>query len=845
MEDYPDSHPLPSVNIEQEMRQSYMDYAMSVIIGRALPDVRDGLKPVHRRVLYAMHDLGNEWNRPYKKSARVVGDVIGKYHPHGDSAVYDTLVRMAQDFSLRYPLIDGQGNFGSVDGDPPAAMRYTEVRMTRITSEMLADIDRETINFIPNYDDTSHEPAVLPSKFPNLLVNGSSGIAVGMSTNIPPHNLGEVIDALLALIENMDLGNMDLMEYIPGPDFPTGAYIHGRSGVRSAYETGRGIVQMRARTSIEEDEKTGKSRIIAHEIPYQVNKARLIERIADLVNEKRITGISDLRDESDRDGMRIVVELKRDVVPHVVLNQLYKMTPLQDSFGVILLAIVDGRPRLLTLKDTLLHFLEHRREVVRRRTAFDLQKANDRLHLLEGLKIALDNLDPVLHAIRYGQNPASVRQALMDRFSLTETQAQAILDMRLQRLTQLEQGKILSEHSETLSAIASLQRILASPEKIDGVIKEELSDLRSRFSDERRTEILPASADLSDEDLIAEEDVVVTISHAGYIKRNPLTEYRSQRRGGKGVVGATTREEDFVEHLFISSTHAFLLFFSSIGKVYWVKVHEIPQGSRMAKGKAIVNLLPLQEREKISAFLPIREFQDDGFIVFATRKGQVKKTKLMAYANPRRGGIIAITLGAEDEVIGVQLTDGKQEILLSTRNGKAIRFVEEEVRATGRGTSGVRGITLEEADEVVSLEILNQEATLLTVSSQGYGKRSRIEDYRLQARGGKGISTMRTTDKTGEVCGVRQVKEDDGLMLVTDSGKIIRLRVAELRVIGRNTQGVKLFNVGADGYVSSIALVAEEEARKVENTETVLNLHSMEEEQHEHSGRPNGPGFYP
>ena len=820
MEDYSDSHPLPSVNIEQEMRQSYMDYAMSVIIGRALPDVRDGLKPVHRRVLYAMHDLGNEWNRPYKKSARVVGDVIGKYHPHGDSAVYDTLVRMAQDFSLRYPLIDGQGNFGSVDGDPPAAMRYTEVRMTRITSELLADIDRETINFIPNYDDTSHEPAVLPSKFPNLLVNGSSGIAVGMSTNIPPHNLGEVIDALLALIENTDLKNRDLMEYIPGPDFPTGAYIHGRSGVRSAYETGRGIIQMRARTSIEEDEKTGKSRIIAHEIPYQVNKARLIERIADLVNEKRITGISDLRDESDREGMRIVIELKRDVVPHVILNQLYKMTPLQDSFGVILLAIVDGRPRLLTLKDTLLHFLAHRREVVRRRTAFDLQKANDRLHLLEGLKRALDNLDPVLHTIRHGQNPARVRQALQDQFALTETQAQAILDMRLQRLTQLEQEKILSEHRETLGVIDSLQSILASPEKIDGVIKEELTDLQSRFADERRTHILSASADLSDEDLIAEEDVVVTISHAGYIKRNPLTEYRSQRRGGKGVVGATTREEDFVEHLFISSTHAFLLFFSSIGKVYWVKVHEIPQGSRMAKGKAIVNLLPLQEGEKISAFLPVREFQDDGFIVFATRKGQVKKTKLMAYANPRRGGIIAITLGADDELIGVQLTDGKQEILLSTRNGKAIRFAEQEVRATGRGTSGVRGMTLEEGDEVVSLEILNQEATLLTVSSQGYGKRSRIEDYRLQSRGGKGVSTLRTTDKTGLVCGVLQVKEDDGLMLVTDSGKVIRIRVAELRVIGRNTQGVKLFNVGAAGYVSSIALVAEEDAeRQDENTE--------------------------
>lgn len=837
MEDHSDSQPLPSVNIEQEMRQSYMDYAMSVIIGRALPDVRDGLKPVHRRVLYAMHDLGNEWNRSYKKSARVVGDVIGKYHPHGDSAVYDTLVRMAQDFSLRYPLIDGQGNFGSIDGDPPAAMRYTEVRMTRITSEVLADIDRETVNFIPNYDDTSHEPAVFPSKLPNLLVNGSSGIAVGMSTNIPPHNLGEVTDALLALLEDQTLENRDLMQYIPGPDFPTGAFIHGKAGIRSAYETGRGIIRMRARMSIEENEKTGRSRIIAHEIPFQVNKARLIERIADLVNEKRITGISDLRDESDREGMRIVIELKRDVVPEVILNQLYKMTPLQDSFGVILLAIVDGRPRLLTLKDALMHFLEHRREVVRRRTAFDLKKAGERLHLLEGLKIALDNLDPVLQVVRQGQNPASVRQTLMDQFSLSETQSQAILDMRLQRLTQLEQEKILSEHNETVSLIAALQRTLASAEKIDAVIKEELADLRSQFSDERRTEILPDSADLSDEDLIAEEDVVVTISHAGYIKRNPVTEYRSQRRGGKGVVGATTREEDFVEHMFISSTHAFLLFFSSIGKVYWVKVYEIPHGSRTAKGKAIVNLLPLQEGEKISSFLPIREFQDDHFIVFATRKGQVKKTELMAYANPRRGGIIALALGADDEVIRAQLTDGQQEILLSTKKGKAIRFAEGEVRATSRGTFGVRGITLEEKDEVVSLEILNQEATLLTVSSQGYGKRSSLEAYRVQSRGGKGASTMRTTEKTGEVRGVRQVTEDDHLMLITDSGKIIRLRIAELRVIGRNTQGVKLFNIGAQERVSSLALVAEDEVQEESevsregNGEGTLNSHPTEERQ--------------
>lgn len=835
MEDHLDSQPLPSVNIEQEMRQSYMDYAMSVIIGRALPDVRDGLKPVHRRVLYAMHDLGNEWNRSYKKSARVVGDVIGKYHPHGDSAVYDTLVRMAQDFSLRYPLIDGQGNFGSIDGDPPAAMRYTEVRMTRITSEVLADIDRETVNFIPNYDDTSHEPAVFPSRLPNLLVNGSSGIAVGMSTNIPPHNLGEVTDALLALLEDQTLENRDLIQYIPGPDFPTGAFIHGKAGIRSAYETGRGIIRMRARTSIEENEKTGRSRIIAHEIPFQVNKARLIERMADLVNEKRITGISDLRDESDREGMRIVIELKRDAVPEVILNQLYKMTPLQESFGVILLAIVDGRPRLLTLKDALMHFLEHRREVVRRRTAFDLKKAGERLHLLEGLKIALDNLDPVLQIIRQGQNPASVRRTLMDQFSLSETQSQAILDMRLQRLTQLEQEKIVSEHNETVSLMAALQRTLASAEKIDAVIKEELADLRSQFSDERRTEILPDSADLSDEDLIAEEDVVVTISHAGYIKRNPVTEYRSQRRGGKGVVGATTREEDFVEHMFISSTHAVLLFFSSIGKVYWVKVYEIPHGSRTAKGKAIVNLLPLQEGETISSFLPVREFKSDRFIVFATRKGRVKKTELMAYANPRRGGIIALTLGADDKVIRAQLTDGQQEILLSTKKGKAIRFPEGEVRPTGRGTFGVRGITLEEKDEVVSLEILDQEATLLTVSSQGYGKRSSLEAYRVQSRGGKGASTMRTTVKTGEVCGVRQVAEDDHLMLITNGGKIIRLRIAELRVIGRNTQGVKLFNIGAQERVSSLALVAEDEVQEESDTtgegngDGTLNSHPTEE----------------
>jgi DNA gyrase subunit A len=840
MEKDSSNHPIP-INIEQEMRQSYMDYAMSVIIGRALPDVRDGLKPVHRRVLYAMSELGNDWNRSYKKSARIVGDVIGKYHPHGDMAVYDTIVRMAQEFSLRYPLIDGQGNFGSIDGDPPAAMRYTEIRMTRIAGELLADIDRETVDFIPNYDDSSREPVVLPAKLPNLLINGSSGIAVGMSTNIPPHNLGEVIDALLALLDTPQLTSLDLMQYIPGPDFPTGAFIYGTASVREAYETGKGIVQMRARTSVETDKRSGRNIIVAHEIPFQVNKARLIERIAELVNEKRIEGIADLRDESDRDGMRIVIELKREAIPTVVLNQLYKLTPLQESFGVILLAIVDGRPRLLTLKDTLTLFLSHRREVVRRRILFDLGKAKDRLHILEGLKIALDNLDAILQLIRFGQNPANVRQGLMAQFSLSENQAQAILDMRLQRLTQLEQGKILSEHGETVALIAHLQAVLASPKEIDAIIREELADLRKRFADERRTQIISETADLSVEDLIAEEDMVVTISHEGYIKRNPATLYRSQRRGGKGVVGATTREEDFVEHLFVSSTHSFLLFFTTIGRVYWVKVHEIPQSGKTTKGKAIVNLLPLREGEKISAYLPVREFQDGYFIVFATRKGLVKKTELMAYANPRRDGIIALAIEEDDEVIGVRLTDGKQEILLSTKKGQAIRFSEEEVRPTGRGTYGVKGITLEGGDAVVSLAILSQGATLLTVSSRGYGKRSEVDEYRLQSRGGKGIITMRTNDKTGDVVGVRQVTDEDHLMLVTDSGRIIRLRMVELRVIGRNTQGVRLLNVGPDERVVSLALLAEKED-DVEAEESVVvieetaavagdvNNHTAEEE---------------
>ena len=811
MESPSPNHDLVTVNIEQEMRQSYMDYAMSVIIGRALPDVRDGLKPVHRRVLYAMSELNNDWNRAYKKSARIVGDVIGKYHPHGDVAVYDTIVRMAQDFSLRYPLIDGQGNFGSIDGDPPAAMRYTEIRMTRIAGEMLADIDRDTVGFAANYDDSTREPIVLPAKVPNLLINGASGIAVGMSTNIPPHNLGEVSNALIALLDDPSLNNTDLRRYIPGPDFPTAGFIYGTSGIREAYETGKGIIQMRARTSVETNERTGKNTIIVNEIPFQVNKARLIERIAELVNEKRIDGISDLRDESDREGMRIVIELKRDAIPNIVVNQLYKMTPMQESFGVILLAIVDGRPKLLTLKDTLTLFLKHRREVVKRRTAFDLKKAQDRLHILNGLKIALDNLDAILQIIRQGQNPATVRSTLMAQFSLSENQAQAILDMRLQRLTQLEQGKIIEEHNETVTLIKRLQEILASTQEIDAIIKEELIDIKNRFADERRTQIVSETIDLSAEDLIAEEDMVVTVSHEGYIKRNQVTLYRSQKRGGRGVVGANTREEDFVEHLFVSSTHSFLLIFTTKGRVYWVKVHEIPQASRTARGKALINLLPLREGERISAFLPVREFKEGNFVVFATRKGLVKKTELMAYSNPRRDGIIALALEDDDEVIGVRLTDGQQEILLSTKSGQAIRFSEEEVRPTGRGTYGVKGITIEETDAVVSLETINKEATLLTVSARGYGKRSEVDGYRIQSRGGKGIITMRTTEKTGEVVSMRQVKDDDHLMLVTDSGRIIRLRMAELRVIGRNTQGVRLVNTGPDERVVSLALLAEKE----------------------------------
>ncbi len=720
------------VYIEDEMRQSYMDYAMSVIIGRALPDVRDGLKPVHRRVLYAMYDMGNTWNTAYKKSARVAGDVIGKYHPHGEMAVYDTIVRLAQDFSMRYPLVDGQGNFGSIDGDPPAAMRYTEIRMSRLADEMLADLEKETVDFVPNYDDSLREPTVLPSRIPNLLVNGASGIAVGMATNIPPHNLGEVIDGLIEMVARPEITIKELMEYIPGPDFPTGGFIHGKAGIVQAYEEGRGIVQMRGKVFTETVKRTGREQIIVSEIPFMVNKTRLIEQIAELVNEKRIEGISDLRDESDREGMRIVIELKRDAVAEVIINQLYKHTALQESFGVNMLAIVEGRPRVLTLKQALKAFLDHRKEVVTRRTAYDLRKAEERLHILEGLKIALDHLDAVIALIRAAREPKAAKEGLMQNFALSEVQAQAILDMRLQRLTGLERDKILEEHKQTLELIAKLRTILADEKEIYRIIVEELQEIKKNYGDARRTEIIDRTEEISIEDLIVEEDMVVTISHEGYIKRNPAALYRAQRRGGKGKIGTTTREEDFVEYLFVASTHSYILFFTTVGKVYWIKVHELPQAGRAARGRPIVNLLNLEQGERVSAFLPVKEFQEGRYVVFATKRGLIKKTELMAYANPRASGIRAIAIEANDEVISVRLTDGNQEIILTTSEGQSIRFKESHVRATGRDTYGVVGMSLEQDDSVVNMEISSLGADILTASEKGYGKRTPMNEYRLQ-----------------------------------------------------------------------------------------------------------------
>ena len=802
-----------TVNIVDEMRKSYMDYAMSVIVGRALPDVRDGLKPVHRRILFAMHDLNNDYNKPYKKSARVVGDVIGKYHPHGDTAVYDTIVRLAQDFSMRHPLIDGQGNFGSVDGDSAAAMRYTEIRMDRLAHELLADIDKDTVDFGPNYDDSLQEPLVLPCKFPNLLVNGSEGIAVGMATKIPPHNLGEVIDGLIALIDDPRISIDELIEKIPGPDFPTAAFINGREGIIDAYKKGRGIVQMRARALVEIDRRSSREAIIITELPYQVNKARLIEKIADLVKNKKIEGISDLRDESDRDGMRIVIELKRDMIPGVVLNQLYKMTAMQSSFGIIMLAIVSGQPKILNLREVLDCFIDHRREIVTRRCVFELKKAEARAHILHGLKLALENLDEVIQLIKGSATPAAAKQALIARFSFSDIQAQAILDMRLHRLTGLEQDKIIEELKQILAQIARLKEILSSEIEILNIIKLELIELREKFANPRRTEIIARTADLTLEDMIVEEDMVVTVTHGGYIKRNAVSLYRAQRRGGKGRSGIKTKEEDFVENLFVASTHSYILIFTSLGKVYWLKVHEIPQGGHASRGKAIVNLLQLASDEKIRTILPVKKFEEGKYIVTATARGIIKKTELMAYSNPRVGGIIALTIDEGDSLVEARLTDGKRDLLLASRDGKSIRFPESDIRAMGRPARGVRGMNLAAEDEVVSLQSVtdNTSLALVTVTENGYGKRTDIEEYRTQSRGGKGIITIKTNERNGRVVAIKMVDDESDLMFITNRGKLLRTKVKNIRAIGRNTQGVRMMVLEEGEVIVSVAKLAEKD----------------------------------
>ncbi len=805
------SRPAQRRTVQDEMCRSYLDYAMSVIVGRALPDVRDGLKPVQRRILYAMYELGNEYGKPHKKSARIVGDVIGKYHPHGDTAVYDALVRMVQDFSLRYPLVDGQGNFGSVDGDSAAAMRYTEIRMAKIASELLSDLDKETVETVPNYDGSLTEPRVLPARIPNLLVNGSAGIAVGMATSIPPHNLGEVLDALVALIANPEITVDALMECIPAPDFPTGGILYGLEGVREAYRTGRGSVQIRARAFIEKAKKGDRESIVITEIPYQVNKARLIEKIADLARNKEIEEISDIRDESDRDGMRVVVELKKDTVSEVVLNNLYKQTQLQTSFGVQLLAIVQNQPRTLSLKQMLEEFLAFRKEVVTRRTLFLLKKAEARVHLLEGLKIALDHLDAVIKLIRRSKDPKEAKDGLVAKFGLTELQAQAILDMRLQRLTGLEREKILQELKDVKAEIARLKKILAEEKELLRVVADEFQEIQKAYADLRRSQIVRETKDIRLEDLIVDEEMVVTVSHTGYIKRNPISLYRTQRRGGRGKVGMGTKEEDFVESAFIASMHTYIMFFSNTGKVYWLKVHELPEASRAAKGRAIVNLLSLSPGESISTILPVKEFVEGKHVVTATAQGVIKKTEIMEYSRPRAGGIIAMGLNEGDQLIATAITSGEDEVFLSTRHGMSIRFREEDVRAMGRAAVGVRGIDLEEGDAVVGMEILRPQGMLLTATENGFGKRTGIEEYRVQSRGGKGVITLKVTEKTGAIVGVAQVSEGDDVMLITDSGKIIRMAVDEIRVIGRNTQGVRLIGLQENERVASLARLAEKE----------------------------------
>jgi DNA gyrase subunit A len=802
---------MPEISIESEMKKSYLDYAMSVIIGRALPDVRDGLKPVHRRILYAMRELKNDWNKPYKKSARIVGDVIGKYHPHGDSAVYDTIVRMAQDFSLRYPLVDGQGNFGSVDGDPPAAMRYTEIRMMRLAHQMMEDLDKETVDFTPNYDESLTEPAVLPANIPTLLVNGSSGIAVGMATNIPPHNLSEVIEALKALVDNPDIDLPELMAYVPGPDFPTAGIIYGTSGIKSAYQTGRGIIRIRARALVEKDKRTGRETILITEIPYQVNKARLIEKIAALVKDKQIEGISFIRDESDREGMRIAIGLKKEQVAGVVINQLYRHTQMENTFGIIFLAVVENRPQVLNLKELLEHFIAHRKEIVIRRTRYLLRKAEERAHILEGLKIALENLDEVVALIRKAATPKDAKDGLMQRFELTAVQAQAILDMRLQRLTGLEQEKILSEYKDLLKDIAWYQEILGSERRVLTIIKEELTAIQSEFGDRRRSEIISATKELTIEDMIVEEDMVVTISNSGYIKRNPITLYRSQRRGGKGKTAMGTKDEDFVARLFVASTHHTFLFFTNKGRVHWRKVYEIPQAGRLSRGKAIVNLLNLESDERLATVLDVPEFEPGKYVIMATRSGMIKKTDIMAYSRPRAGGIIALGLTSGDELIAARITDGTQNVFLCSVHGKSIRFHEADVRPTGRIARGVRGMTLAQGSYLIGMEVLSHGQTLFAVTENGFGKRTLIDEYPVHRRGGKGVITIKTTERNGHVVAILLVNDVDELMLMTDIGKIIRMPISGISVISRNTQGVKLIGMDPDERVVGAARLAEKE----------------------------------
>jgi DNA gyrase subunit A len=819
------------INLEDEMQQSYLDYAMSVIVGRALPDVRDGLKPVHRRVLFAMNELGNDWNKPYKKSARIVGDVIGKYHPHGDTAVYDTIVRMAQPFSMRYMLVDGQGNFGSVDGDSPAAMRYTEIRMAKIAHSMLEDIDRETVDFIPNYDGSENEPSVLPARIPNLLVNGSAGIAVGMATNIPPHNLTETINACIAMIDNPGIDLRELIEHLPGPDFPTAGIINGAAGIHQAYKTGRGRIYVRARTEVETDEK-GRERIIVTELPYQVNKARLLEKIAELVKDKKIEGITGLRDESDKDGMRMVIELRRGEVSEVVLNNLFQHTQMQNVFGINMVALVDGQPRTLNLRQALELFLRHRREVVTRRTLFDLRKARDRAHILEGLAVALANIDEVIELIKKAPNPAEARLQLVDRiwksgtveamlqragaeatkpedlpegfgllddgYHLTEKQAQAILDLRLQKLTGLEQDKIIREYEEILERIAGLLDILSSAERLMQVIREELEEIREQFGDERRTEIIASQLDLTSEDLIPEEDMVVTISHQGYAKSQPLDAYQAQKRGGKGKAATRIKDEDFVDKLFVANTHDTILCFSSRGRVYWLKVYQLPQAGRNARGRPMNNLLPLEEGERINAVLPVRDYPEDKFVFMATSSGTVKKTPLQAFSRPLKSGIIALGLREDDHLIGVDITDGEQDVMLFTSAGKAIRFQESQVRAMGRTAAGVRGIKLAKGQHVISLMIAREDARVLTATENGFGKCTPVDDYPVKGRGGMGVISISTNERNGDQVGAVIVDEDDEIMLITNGGTLVRTRVADISVSGRSAMGVKLISLSND-----------------------------------------------